>query len=477
MPDSPPSLDDKDRALLDRLQEAVPVVARPFAEVGRACQLTEQDVLTRLRRLKEQRVIRQISAIFDTRSLGYASSLVAAKVAPGDLEQAVAVINSHPGVSHNYLRNHEFNVWYTIAVAPTSTLGLEATVNHLHHTSGARSTRLLPTLKLFKIGVRFDLGTPKSATRPLRAGYSDSRRQTPAVLTSAEISFVRAMQCDLALVANPFERIAENLGVTLAKLKETHDDFLSSGRMRRFAAVLHHRKAGFSANAMGVWAAPQDDETIVRLGSVMAGFEAVSHCYRRPTYPDWPYNLFTMVHGRSKQDCEETLTTIAEATGLDERLALYSSREFKKVRVRYFTEEERIWGGGPIPESRVPRLRGGLKSPSLSEPASRGPPGVDFAYSRKLSAYPLNRKLLRNRKTTCAIFSGGLLSLPWAGRESARRTIHSSHEHSAPSRSCPPPNDSCAGSDPPSSLARGCPRFQETLLQPRHSADSFRQVL
>ena len=337
-------LDDADRRLLDSLQGAIPLKARPFAEIGFECDLTEDDVLARVQRLKEDKIIRQISAIFDTRSLGYASSLVAAKVDPADLDHAVNVINAHPGVSHNYLRNHEFNLWYTIAVSPASTQGLEGTVEKLHRDSGAMSTRLLPTLKLFKIGVRFNLDNRSEPAKRDHAGYSDAKRKAPNTqLTQEEIAFVQAMQRDLPLVPNPFEAIAENLGMKFDRLHDMHEAFRASGRMRRFAAVLHHRKAGFSANAMGVWAAPEDDTELHRLGKSMAGFQAVSHCYRRPTYSDWPYNLFTMVHGKTKDDCEQTLGAIADATGLTNRMALYSSREFKKVRVRYFTEEEAQW--------------------------------------------------------------------------------------------------------------------------------------
>lgn len=336
--------DAADAALLGVLQQGVPFVERPFADLGTCCGLTEAETLARVIALKEARVIRQISAIFDTRSLGYASSLVAARIAPERLDAAVAVINSHPGVSHNYLRNHEFNLWYTIAVPPTSRLGLEATVNLLHRLSGAESTRLLPTLRLFKIGVRFDL---EGAARPEdqeAPAYTEANRLEAGPLGAKEIDFVRVMQRDLALVPAPFVAVAEELGLSFADAAAMHRHFLTTGRMRRFAAVLHHRKAGFGANAMGVWAGPADDpEALRRLGEMMAGFRAVSHCYQRPSYPEWPYNLFTMVHGKNEQECEQALTAIAEATGITDRHALYSTQEFKKVRVRYFTDEEAKW--------------------------------------------------------------------------------------------------------------------------------------
>ncbi len=306
--------------------------------------MSGEEALARVKVLKEARVIRQISAIFDTRCLGYASSLVAARIAPEKLDAAVAAINSHPGVSHNYLRNHEFNLWYTIAVPPISKLGLEGTVNLLHKLSGAETTRLLPTLRLFKIGVRFDVeGSSRPGDRSMPA-YTEANRTETRPLSAEEIGFVRHMQRDLALVPEPFVAVADELGMSFEEAATMHEAFLANGRMRRFAAVLHHRKAGFGANAMGVWAGPQDDPAALRrLGETMAGYRAVSHCYQRPSYPDWPYNLFTMVHGKNQQECEQTLAAIAGATGITDRHALYSTQEFKKVRVRYFTEAEVAW--------------------------------------------------------------------------------------------------------------------------------------
>lgn len=336
--------DAADTTLLGLLQEAIPFVRRPFEELGGRCGLGGEEALTRVRALKEAKVIRQIGAIFDTRSLGYASSLVAAKIAPENLTAAVAAINSHPGVSHNYLRNHDFNLWYTIAVPPTSRLGLEGTVDLLHRLSGAETTRLLPTLRLFKIGVRFDTeGAAKPDDRTTPA-YTEANRTKTRPLADQEVRFVRAMQRDLPLIPEPFVAIADELDMSFDEAAAMHADFLRTGRMRRFAAVLHHRKAGFGANAMGVWAGPQDDpEALRKLGETMAGFRAVSHAYQRPSYPDWPYNLFTMVHGKSEDECEQTLAAIAEATGITDRHALYSTQEFKKVRVRYFTDEEMKW--------------------------------------------------------------------------------------------------------------------------------------
>jgi DNA-binding Lrp family transcriptional regulator len=111
--------------------------------------------------------------------------------------------------------------------------------------------------------------------------------------------------------------------------------------LRRVAAILYHRRAGFSANGMGVWKVPEP--RVMELGPRMAAFRGISHCYQRPTYADWPYSVFTMAHGRSKEECDAILESIAEQTGIQERATLYSSTEFKKIRLLYFTEDFRAW--------------------------------------------------------------------------------------------------------------------------------------
>jgi len=256
--------------------------------------------------------------------------------------RAAAILNEHPGISHNYRRNHLFNLWFTLAVAPTSRLGLQGTVDKLHQMCQADSTRLLPTLKRYKISVDLDMigERPPDAT----TGQTAHRRtqQSNIPLTARQIALVRELQKDLPLVERPFDGLAGAAGLSAAELLEEARGFLERGQMRRYAAVLRHRAAGFVANAMGVWKVPENEDPD-RYGMVMASFSSVSHCYRRPTYPDWPYALFSMVHGRTVDDCEQTLKAISAKAGLTEHLALYSSKEYKKTRVQYFTPEAEQW--------------------------------------------------------------------------------------------------------------------------------------
>ncbi len=334
------ALDEDDRRLLNLMQGSFPIEARPYAAVAQAAGVSEERVLERVGQLLEQRIIRQVTPIYDTRALGYSSMLVAAKVDPEHPWRAAKIVNSHPGVSHNYLRNHDFNMWFTLATEPDSPLGLEGTLELLGELIGAESIRQLPTLKLFKI--RMDLEMEGDT----KALASEGAEQQEALLESVaydelDIAVIRATQGDMPVVAEPYVPAAQALGMEVDALLEHLRGMQERGLLRRVAAILFHRRAGFSANGMGVWKVPA--ERIAELGPRMAAFRGISHCYQRPTYEDWPYSVFTMAHGRSKEECDAILDAIAEQTGIDERATLYSSTEFKKVRLMYFTDDYKRW--------------------------------------------------------------------------------------------------------------------------------------
>jgi len=334
-------LDDFDRALLNAMQGSFPIEPRPYAAVAKALEVPEERVLTRVRELIDDRIIRQVTPIFDTRALGYGSMLVAARVDPEHPWRAAKIINSHPGVSHNYLRNHDFNMWFTIAVEEDSKLGLQGTLDVLQELTGADSIRQLPTLKLFKIRMDLEMqgGTEDLATAGVAAAPAELERQPYDEFDQAVI---RATQGDMPIVPEPYEAAAAELGIPVDRLIEHLHGMVDRGLLRRVAAILFHRRAGFSANGMGVWKVPED--RILEIGPKMAAFRGISHCYQRPTYADWPYQLFTMAHGRSKEECDAVLDAVAAATpDLEDRAILYSSTEFKKIRLLYFTDDFRAW--------------------------------------------------------------------------------------------------------------------------------------
>ena len=327
-------LDERERVLLNALQNGIPVLQRPFLSIGKNLGMTEERLLNRIDKLREQGFIRQISAIFDSRRIGYQSSLAAMKIPADREEEAARIVNAHPGVSHNYRRDHEYNMWLTLTVHPAKHLPTEMEL--LAESAGAVSAMLLPTVKLFKINVQLDTtGSTAAAQHESAKPPPHSGPLTP--LTVDDILTIRELQKDIDTDTMPYHVMADNLGINILEMLSRIRAFQADGRIRRIAAVLNHRVAGFTHNAMSVWNAPEDE--IERCGNIIAGFKAVSHCYQRPTYPDWPYSLFGMIHARSEDEITSVVEAIRAETGLEDYRLLNSTREWKKQRVMYYVEE------------------------------------------------------------------------------------------------------------------------------------------
>lgn len=322
--------------ILSRIQKKFPLVARPFMVIADELNMSEDEVLEILQEQKKSNIIRQTSAIFDTKRLGYVSSLVAFRIPSDKISDAVKIINSHPGISHNYERNHDFNIWFTVAVSPTSELGLEKTVEILAKATGAEDYIILPTLKLFKINVKLNTtGNDEKKEEVKRV------KHTEIEMTPLHHSIIRYAQNDIEMVKEPFKNIVEALNIDYDTFFNALSELQEAGVMRRFASILNHRKAGFSANAMVVW--DVDEKNGEEIGEKAAAFSAVSHCYLRPKYANWSYNLFTMVHGKSTEETNAIIADMALEIEAKSYMPLYSSREFKKVRIEYFTPEFEAW--------------------------------------------------------------------------------------------------------------------------------------
>jgi siroheme decarboxylase len=326
-------LDATTRVLLDRIQRSFPIVSSPYQALSEGLGIGEGEVRERLGQLKKQNLLRQISAIFNTGALGYRSSLVAMAVPEDELGPAVAAINSYPGVSHNYLRPGSYNVWFTIAVPPGQSLG--ETVGNLAAGAGGWPTLILPALRKYKLAVVLDV------LEEAEGDSADERVDLPHLepsisfqVSAQHIRVVRCIQEDLPLVERPFAAWAKTVEMTETELLELISTWLSHGFMRRFAAILNHREVGFSANGMVVWSCPL--ESIDAYGAILASHPEVSHCYYRPGFEEWPYNLYAMVHGRSVDDCEKVAEKLAQAIHLDGYRILFSTKEFKKIRLKLF---------------------------------------------------------------------------------------------------------------------------------------------
>jgi len=329
------TIDTLDKEILNEIQWIFPLVSKPYHEIAKKFNISTDVVKKRLTNLKQTGILRQLSAIFDTRRLGYKSSLVALEIEPDKLDYVAHQINRHPGVSHNYERNHQFNLWFTLAVPPGCDLKTE--VDKFSKLEGIKKIRLLPTIQLFKIGVKLDMiDEKKHEVKPTEE--KKKINNVKFVPTEKDKEFIRELQKDLEIVDRPFLNTAQKLGITEEELFQKLKHYEDIGVMRRFAAILRHRDAGFIANGMIVWKVP--DDRITEVGETLGSFPQVSHCYQRPVYNDWPYNVFSMIHCKSKDEAKNMAKEIQKIIHVDEYNILFSAREFKKTRVEYFVEHD-----------------------------------------------------------------------------------------------------------------------------------------
>ena len=335
------SMDSIDRTLLNAIQNQFPIVVHPYLVLGDLVGTTEEDAFSRIQRLRQEGIIRRLGGVFDSRRLGYFSTLCAAKVPKEKIPELAKLIQEIPGVTHNYVRDHAYNVWFTLIAR--SEVTAERIIQSIRDILGISEVYSLPAIRLFKINVNFDF-SDEDASGEDDLDVSDSRlnhsktEEVPYKLTDDDIALIQVLQGNLPDDIKPFDVLAENLEHPVIEVIDGANRLLEAKVMRRFGAVLRHQKAGFVANAMGVWQVAPDQAE--EAGKKMAQFKEVSHCYQRPTLPDWPYNLFTMIHGRTIEDCAEIMKKISSATGVKTYSMLFSTAELKKSSMQYFLEDE-----------------------------------------------------------------------------------------------------------------------------------------
>jgi DNA-binding Lrp family transcriptional regulator len=326
-------LDTTGKKLLNLLQADFPLTQRPFEMLGEKLGISEMKTIEQVQSLKEKNIIYWIGG---SSRLGYRSTLVAMHIPDHRLDEAAGLISEHPGVSHNYARTHYYNLWFTLTLPADESL--DEVIDALSKRVGSEATVNLPSQKLFKINVYFNmLGEERG---PLNTDQQSIKEFNPTQkeenLSSADKKAIRELQKDLPIQEKPFDAMAKYLGMEVEELLNRARLFKANGTMRRYRASLRHRQAGFSANAMSCWNVPP--ELVERVGRKAAEYKEVSHCYQRQTNPNWSYNIFAMIHGHTPEECEVVARQISRDTGISDYVLLYSTKEYKKERIQYFTD-------------------------------------------------------------------------------------------------------------------------------------------
>jgi DNA-binding Lrp family transcriptional regulator len=305
-----------------------PLVKEPYTSMGLKLGISGDEVIQRICNFKYDEIVRQISPVIDARSVGYQSTLIAIKVAKDDVDSAEQYLKEHPGVSHGYERENEFNIWVTLSLPPR--VKLERELDKISIETGAEALFALPATKVFKLRTNFgpeDSGTMEDNEEG-SAGLS-----LKVKLSESDKKIINHLQQDLPLKADPFGAFAKRLDISTDALLQQCISLKKRGVIRRYGASINHYKAGYKANAMTCWIVPGN--RVDEVGKKLASIRQVSHCYERQTNLYWSYNLFVMIHGNSKKACLDVVHKISDDTGLANYTALFSTKEFKKTRIYY----------------------------------------------------------------------------------------------------------------------------------------------
>ncbi|HUU09122.1 MAG TPA: AsnC family transcriptional regulator [Phycisphaerae bacterium] len=324
-------MDELDRQILTAIQAALPMDARPFDALAGRLGTDPEDVLRRVRHMLDGGLIRRLGPVFDSARLGYVSTLVAARVPADRLADVAERVGRLPGVTHCYERTNAYNLWFTLTAAAPGQL--DQALERLRHDTGVAGFHSLPALAVYKIRVHFNL-TDAPALNAAAPG--PPREAVP--LSDDEKRLVRLLQDGLPVAREPLAGVAEQMGWPEVRVVDQVRAWLATGVIRRFGAVVRHQALGFAANGMAVFHVPA--ETVDAAGRQLAAYPQVSHCYRRPPLPGFPYNLYAMVHGRSAAEVRCVVDGMARDAALPDYDLLFSTREFKKVSMRYFVHDE-----------------------------------------------------------------------------------------------------------------------------------------
>ena len=341
-------LDTIDTALVDALQDGIEPVGRPFAALATRLGIAERDLVDRVGRLLGDGALSRFGPMFDAAQMGGALTLAALAVPPERFDAVCEQVNAHPEVAHNYARTHRFNMWFVVAAETPARLA--AVLDAIAAETGL-AVLDAPKLDEYYVGLRLDMarGTatrlhaasaqqPQAARTAPENGAPAGAGRAPAAaapLDDADRAIVLATQAGLPLDERPFAVLAERVGLAEPALLARVQRMLAAGTIRRIAAVPNHYRLGFTANGMTVW--DVDDAAIGELGPRVGALPFVTHCYRRPRQrPDWPYNLFAMIHGRSRDEVEQRRAETAARLGGAARAhdVLYSTRVLKKTGLR-----------------------------------------------------------------------------------------------------------------------------------------------
>ncbi|HID19497.1 MAG TPA: Lrp/AsnC family transcriptional regulator [Methanophagales archaeon] len=328
-------LDKLDKELLQNLQDNFPVEKRPWTDLGKILGISEEEVLSRIQRLFSDGVIRKLRTILDAKKLNTCSStLMAMKVPDEKMEGVANVVNEYMSVTHNYRREHDYNLWFTVTTCGSKDLG--STVEEIKRRTGIpdHDTLDLPTTCVFKIDVRFKFTDGDVKAMNMNSNTNTNMNSNMNNADEINKAIIRTTQERIPLVNEPFAEIAKETGISQDEVIARLNELISDGVIKRLGISVNQRKIGIVANAVVAWKVPQ--EQVKRVGNMLSGYKEITHCYERVTVPGkWEHNLFTVIHGYNRESVEGIAKMMSEAVGISDYLVMFSNEQFKRTSVMH----------------------------------------------------------------------------------------------------------------------------------------------
>ncbi|MHC4884649.1 MAG: siroheme decarboxylase subunit beta [Planctomycetota bacterium] len=314
-------------SLITLLQRGLPFTERPFAEIASRLNVSEEDVLDRISECRRTGLIRRFGGVFNSASLGYTSCLCTIRVPSSDLQRIGSVVSANPGVTHSYVRDHDFNLWFTFTAHRDA---YESGLSNLKRNIAPFPLLVLPAMKKYKVQVIFDKSSQSAPSTPLL------KEPRPIDLTDQVKRIIRHFQGDIDICADLFGTIANTLDMGRGDLLKELSRLHAQGALKRISAIIRHQQFGFKGNAMCVWRVGEGD--IDEAGAALSARQDVSHCYQRRMLPDFPFNLYAMVHAQSVEGVRARFEELSSLPHLRDGMMLLSVNELKKTSPVYMVD-------------------------------------------------------------------------------------------------------------------------------------------
>ncbi|ELY93051.1 AsnC family transcriptional regulator [Natrialba chahannaoensis JCM 10990] len=330
------AIDDVDAALIDGYQSGFPIEERPFQRVGSELGIEADEAVDRVRELMDIGVVRRFGAVLNPPVIG-SSTLAAVKAPAEQFDDIAATINGYRQVNHNYARDHEWNMWFVVTAG--SQAKRDAILDEIEAETGC-PVLILPMLTDYYIDLEFpvvntDRFARESLTAQTDASATRISESATGSLSVLESDLLLAIQDGFPLSATPYRDVADELGAGVEDVLSAIERLHANGCIKRIGCIINHVVTGFDSNCMVVWDVP--DERLDEWGERAGGLPYVTLCYHRPRRPeqDWPYNLFTMIHGRDSDAVDEKIDELATDYLPVDHDRLYSTETLKQTGARY----------------------------------------------------------------------------------------------------------------------------------------------